>query len=90
MRETVTDGLNGYLVDADPRAMAAAIERMLKNPLETRRMGEQAVDYIAENWSLEAATVRLEANMLELLAHKRKQAVSIGFDKNAYWKNWTS
>ena len=90
VRETVTDGLNGYLVDADPRAMAAAIERMMKNALETRRMGEQAVDYIAKNWSLEAATVRLEANMLELLAHKRKQAVPIGFDKNAYWKNWTS
>jgi len=90
IRETVTDGLNGYLVDADPRAMAAAIEHVLKNPLETRRMGEQAVEYIAKNWSLEAATARLESNMLELLAHKRKQAVPIGFDKNAYWKNWTS
>jgi glycosyltransferase involved in cell wall biosynthesis len=90
VRETVTDGLNGYLVDADPRAMAAAIERVLKNPLETRRIGEQAVEYIAENWSLEAATVRLESNMIEMLAYKRKQPVSIGFDKNAYWKNWTS
>jgi len=90
VRETVTDGLNGYLVDADPRAMAATITRVLKNPLETRRMGEQAVEHIARHWSLDAATSRLESNMVDLLSRGRKSADLIGFDKNAYWKNWTS
>ena len=71
------------------QAMAAAIEHLLQNPIEARRMGEQAIDYVAKNWSLEAATMRLESNMLDLLTHEPKQIVPMGFNKNAYWKNWT-
>jgi glycosyltransferase involved in cell wall biosynthesis len=90
VRETVRDGYTGYLVEADPRAMATAIIRLLDDPHEARKMGEQTVEFAAKNWSLGAAIDRLESYMFDLLSRGHKANGFIGFDKNEYWKNWTA
>src|SRR5258708_6908285 len=58
VRETITEGVNGLLVEHDPRAMGAAIERLLKNKEYAARLGEQGHQIVAEQWSVDAAVKR--------------------------------
>ncbi len=60
IRETVIDGVNGYLVDSDPSAMARAIERLRDNPELARTLGNKGMKFVAEKWSLNAANDRIE------------------------------
>jgi glycosyltransferase involved in cell wall biosynthesis len=60
VRETVVDGLNGLLVPHEPAAMAAAIQRLLRDPAYAQSLGEAGAKWVAEKWSFPAATERLE------------------------------
>ena len=42
VRETIKDGINGFLVDPEPAAIARATTRLLQNPDLTRQIGQQA------------------------------------------------
>lgn len=68
VRETVVDGVNGLLVESDPKAMAAAIERLVSDRDYARRLGEQGARTVVEKWSWEAAVSRLEQRFQEALA----------------------
>lgn len=60
--EAVRDGENGLLVPPDdPRALAGAIERLMRDPELYDRLGRTAAQEIAERWSFDAYLDRLEA-----------------------------
>ena len=63
IRETIVDGVNGLLVDADPEAMASAIRQLLKDTNQARALGEAGVRLVNERWSLAAAERRLEEHL---------------------------
>lgn len=74
VRETIRDGVNGLLVDHDPRAIAAAVERLIAHPEEAARMGREGARLVAEQWSVEMATCRLESHLMEVWESARRQA----------------
>ena len=61
VRETIQDGVNGFLVDAEPESIARAADRLLQNPTLAREMGENAALHVQRTWSLESCVDRLEA-----------------------------
>jgi glycosyltransferase involved in cell wall biosynthesis len=63
VRETVVDGLNGFLVDPDPESIRAAIHRLLEDPDAARQMGENGVKYVREKWAVDSSIDRLEEQM---------------------------
>jgi glycosyltransferase involved in cell wall biosynthesis len=67
VRETIVDGVNGLLVDHDPPAMAAAIQRLLDHPEYARRLGENGCQAVAERWTLKHSVDRLEKRLVEVL-----------------------
>jgi glycosyltransferase involved in cell wall biosynthesis len=68
VRETVTDGINGLLVDEDPGAIARAISRLLDDPAYAARLGLNGSERIKDKWSVDASIDRLEQRLLELIA----------------------
>lgn len=63
VRESIVDGVNGLLLDNDPRAMAAAVARLARDPQYARGLGRGARQQVVEQWSLEAAVERLEQRL---------------------------
>jgi colanic acid/amylovoran biosynthesis glycosyltransferase len=58
--EMVQDGVNGVLVpDRDPSAVAAALERLLNDPQEARRLGERGRQIAREKFSIEESARKL-------------------------------
>jgi glycosyltransferase involved in cell wall biosynthesis len=64
-KETVVDGANGRLTERDPRALGAALARLLADPAEWERLHRGALATAAQ-WTLERAHVTLEARFAEL------------------------
>jgi glycosyltransferase involved in cell wall biosynthesis len=60
VRETVQEGVNGILVEHDPRSMAEAIERLLEDDVLHRRLSQQATEHVQGKWSLQSSIDRLE------------------------------
>ena len=67
VRETIQDGVNGLLVEHDPRAMAAALERLRDDPSFASQLGERAYRFVHERWSLPASIDRLERRFAETI-----------------------
>ena len=54
-RETVSDGVNGFLVPArDHEALAEKIRWMIDNPVECERMGNQSLRLVREKFDVES------------------------------------
>lgn len=52
-RESVVDGITGYLVDPDPGAFAEAMARLADDPVLTKRLGQAGVEHVQiYDWSL--------------------------------------
>ncbi|HEV7698818.1 MAG TPA: glycosyltransferase family 4 protein [Pyrinomonadaceae bacterium] len=60
IRETVQDGVNGFLVDPEVECIATAMGRLLADHTLARQMGERAVINVQRNWNLESSIDRLE------------------------------
>ena len=59
--EAIEDGVNGLLIPpGDPRAMAAAIGRLLADPVQARHFGRAARQAINERFSMERMVSRTE------------------------------
>lgn len=67
VRETVVDGINGLLVEPDPQSMAEAIEHLMNNHTEARRLGQQGRELVAERWSVKDAAQRLEHQLMRVI-----------------------
>jgi glycosyltransferase involved in cell wall biosynthesis len=68
VRETIVDGVNGLLADADPDALAAAVQRLRADPDLARRLGRQGRERVLSAWGLEPSVDRLEAQFRKLLS----------------------
>lgn len=71
VRETIVDGINGLLVPSEPEAMAAAIERILRDKSYADQLGRNGSQIVAQKWSLDRAVDRLERELTRVVA-KRK------------------
>ncbi len=67
VRETVIDGVNGFLVENNPGAMAEAIERILSNPQLAKQLGVSGQNLVSERWSIAASIDRLEKQFNEVI-----------------------
>ncbi len=67
VRETIHDGVNGLLVEHDPKAVAGAIGYLRAHPNEAARMGQKGAQLVSEQWSVKAAVDRLEQNLQAVL-----------------------
>jgi glycosyltransferase involved in cell wall biosynthesis len=63
VRETISDGVNGLLVDSEPEAMAAAIEKLLRDRSLAEQLGQNGAQIVARKWSLDQAVDRLEKEL---------------------------
>lgn len=68
VRESIVDGVNGLLVDPEPQAMADAIKDLLEDADKAARLGQQASVWVAQRWTADAATDRLERRLQSLLS----------------------
>lgn len=71
IRETIVNGVNGLLVDSDPRRMAAAIQSLMDDPAYARRLGRTARQQVVEQWSVAASIDRLEQKLSEAVDRGR-------------------
>lgn len=76
VRETVRDGVNGFLVDRDPAVVNAAIDRLRRDPALARQMGERGRCYVEREWNLDACIDRLEVCFHRVLDSKIESQVS--------------
>lgn len=67
VRETVEDGVTGFLVDGGPCELGAALGRILADPELARRLGAAGRERALGRWSLEASIDRLEGDLEELV-----------------------
>lgn len=65
VRETVIDKVNGLLVDSNPPAMGAAIQRLRDDPAFAGRLGAAGREAVETKWGLEQAIDRLEWHLLK-------------------------
>lgn len=67
VRETIRHEVNGLLADANPSDLARAIATLRDNPALARQLGTNGSRLVASDWSLEAASIRLEQRLLGYL-----------------------
>jgi len=63
VRESIVDHVNGLLVEHDPHAIAAAIDRLQVDPELARQLGISGRLAVETKWSLAAATDRIEQQL---------------------------
>lgn len=73
IRETVKDGVTGFLVEPDAEAIARAVDLLLLQPTLAYEMGDAGVENVRENWDVEQSVDRLEKNLLQVAATKTNQ-----------------
>lgn len=64
-RETVIDGVTGFLLPRDPRAFAEKIEWLVNNPDKARRMGKAGRELVKKNFTWEKHNKCIEKILLE-------------------------
>ncbi|MBD0326284.1 MAG: glycosyltransferase family 4 protein [Pyrinomonadaceae bacterium] len=72
VRETIVHGVNGLLIDSDPREMAAAITRLMNDRAYARRLGQTARQQVVEKWSVAASVDRLEQKLFEAIGRREE------------------
>jgi glycosyltransferase involved in cell wall biosynthesis len=70
IRETVVDGVNGFLCDRDPKSLARAMNRLLDDPLLTAEFGAAGERMVRQRWSPEQSIDRLESHLSSLVEAK--------------------
>jgi glycosyltransferase involved in cell wall biosynthesis len=68
VRETIKDGVNGFLVDPEPAAIASVANQLLQNPDLMRQMGQQAAAHVQQTWNLDGCVDRLEDFLLKTVS----------------------
>lgn len=60
IRETIQHGINGLLVEPDPKSMARGIETLSADDALHKRLSQGGESLVATKWSIEASIDRLE------------------------------
>ena len=64
IRETIKDGINGFLVNNDdPQALGNSITRLLDDHELSARMSATSREYVLQHWQWKNAIDRLEADL---------------------------
>ena len=66
IRETIQDGVNGFLVNPEPESLARAAQSLLHDLGLAKRLGETAADYVQREWHVEESVSRLERVLLQV------------------------
>jgi glycosyltransferase involved in cell wall biosynthesis len=66
VRETIIDGINGFLVQHQPQMMAHAIERLIHDKGLAAQLGNNGWKIVHDKWSVSAATERLERQLTQV------------------------
>lgn len=66
IRETISHGVNGLLVEPEENAFGKAVAGLLTDAAGTRALGSTALSHVATHWRLDGAVDRLEARLLAL------------------------
>ncbi len=75
VRETVLEGINGFLVsDEDPAVMGQAILKLSGDPALSSEKGLKARRHVVEHWNLEQSTDRLEKQLILLQQQFKSKA----------------
>ena len=64
VRETIIDQVTGLLVEHDPAAMAAAVDRLRADPALARQLGVSGRQAVEAKWGLNSAIGRLEQKLM--------------------------
>ncbi len=72
VRETVHHGVNG-MVASDVASMATAIDELMSNQGEARRLGEGGSSFVRSRWTLQVAAEQLESHLLDAIALRRQR-----------------
>lgn len=70
-RETIIDGLTGYLVARNPKFFAKKLDELLLNPKKAEKIGENGREVIVRNWSWESRSKELMNVLKNYLISKR-------------------
>ncbi len=65
VREAVTDGVNGLLVQHHPQAMAHAIQRLRHDKHLRAQLSKNGSEMVQEKWSVNSAVERLERQLTQ-------------------------
>jgi glycosyltransferase involved in cell wall biosynthesis len=65
LRETIIDGVNGFLVQHQPQMMADAIQRLAHDKDLAAQLGKNGSRIVQEKWSVNAAVERLERQLTQ-------------------------
>ncbi len=72
IRETVFDGVNGFLCDREPAALAQAMQRLLDDPALAAELGAAGERLAAQKWSPAESIIRLEKHLQSLRKFKQR------------------
>lgn len=73
IRETIQDGVNGFLVDPDPESVARAADRLLQSPDMARQMGAQGAAHVQRTWNVEGCVDRLETILMQAVSTRTER-----------------
>jgi len=65
LRETIIDGVNGFLVQHQPQMMADAIQRLIHDKDLAAQLGKNGSRIVQEKWSVNTAVERLERQLTQ-------------------------
>ena len=65
VRETIIDGVNGFLVQHQPQMMAQAIQRLAHDKDLAAQLSKNGSKIVQEKWSVNAAVERLERQLTQ-------------------------
>lgn len=68
VRETISDGVNGLLVEPEESAFGNAVSGLLGDSVRARALGSAALAHVTAHWGLEGAVDRLENRLLAVAA----------------------
>jgi len=67
IRETVQNGITGFLVEPEAESIAKGAGQLLNNPALAREIGERAALNVQRNWNVESSVERLEKILLQVV-----------------------
>lgn len=68
VKETIIDGVNGFLVyEDDPEMLGCNLERLVSSPELARELGVKAREHVIAHWNLEKATDAIELKLTRLV-----------------------
>jgi len=59
-RETVINGVTGFLCEANPRSFGHAVQKLISGETDRKKMSKDARDHVKENFTIEKFSDKLD------------------------------